>query len=89
MGEGLVDIGNTGRNPSDDEIKQYGLKMFKWAIDGVGLVVNPANGVRSLSQDQVVTIFAGKITNWQEVSGENKRSNLYTRDEASGTREVF
>lgn len=89
VGEGLVDIGNTGRNPSDNEIKQYGLQMFKWAIDGVGLVVNPANSVRTLSQDQVVAIYAGKIANWQEVGGEDKRINLYTRDEASGTREVF
>ncbi|MFH0782303.1 MAG: phosphate ABC transporter substrate-binding protein [Pseudomonadota bacterium] len=89
VGEGLVDIGNSGRNPSDDEIKQYGLKMFKWAIDGVGIVVNPANSVRSLSQEQVMAIFAGKIANWKEVGGEDKRINLYTRDEASGTREVF
>lgn len=89
VGEGLVDIGNTGRNPSADEIKQYGLQMFKWAIDGVGIVVNPANKVRSLSQDQVVAIFAGKIANWKEVGGEDQRINLYTRDEASGTREVF
>jgi phosphate transport system substrate-binding protein len=89
VGEGLVDIGNTGRNPSDDEIRQYGLKMFKWAIDGVGIVVNPANRVRSLSQDQVVAIFAGRISNWKEVGGKDQRINIYTRDESSGTREVF
>jgi len=63
--------------------------MFKWAVDGVGIVVNPANKVRSLSQEQVEAIFAGKITNWQEVSGEDRKINLYTRDEASGTRAVF
>lgn len=89
VGEGLVDIGNTGRNPSADEIKQYGLQMFKWAIDGVGIVVNPANKVHALSLEQVMAIFAGKITNWKEVGGEDQRINLYTRDEASGTREVF
>jgi phosphate transport system substrate-binding protein len=89
VGEGLVDIGNTGRTPTEDEVKQYGLKMFKWAIDGVAIVVNPANKARSLSQDQAAAIFAGKITNWNEVGGVDKRINLYTRDEASGTREVF
>jgi phosphate transport system substrate-binding protein len=89
VGEGLVDIGNTGRTPTEDEVKQYGLQMFKWAIDGVAIVVNPANKIRSLSQDQAAAIFAGKITNWKEVGGDDKQINLYTRDEASGTREVF
>ncbi|MBB5347046.1 phosphate ABC transporter substrate-binding protein [Desulfoprunum benzoelyticum] len=89
VGEGLVDIGNTGRTPTEDEVKQYSLQMFKWAIDGVAIVVNPANKIRSLSQDQAAAIFAGKITNWKEVGGDDKQINLYTRDEASGTREVF
>lgn len=89
VGEGLVDIGNSGRKAKRAEISRYGLRMFKWAVDGVGIVVNPANKVRSLSQEQVVAIFAGKITNWQEVDGEDRKINLYTRDEASGTRAVF
>ena len=41
VGEGLVDIGNSGRKPTDEEIAKYDLKLFKWAIDGVGVVVNP------------------------------------------------
>ena len=89
VGEGLVDIGNTGRTPTENEVKQYGLQMFKWAIDGVAIVVNLANKVRSLNQDQAAAIFAGKIVNWNEVGGDDKQINLYTRDEASGTREVF
>lgn len=89
VGEGLVDIGNSGRKAKKEEIARYGLQMFKWAIDGVGIVVNPANQVRSLSQEQVAAIFAGEITNWQEVGGEERKINLYTRDEASGTRAVF
>jgi phosphate transport system substrate-binding protein len=88
-GEGLVDIGNSGRAPSDEEIRQHGLQLFKWAVDGVAIVVNPTNKVRSLSQDQVIAIFAGRTTNWQEVGGGDQRINIYTRDEASGTREVF
>ncbi|MDD3618959.1 MAG: phosphate ABC transporter substrate-binding protein [Desulfobulbaceae bacterium] len=88
-GEGLVDIGNTGRALSDDEISQHGLQVFKWAVDGVAIVVNPANPVRALSQDQLIAIFAGRIANWKEVGGGDQRINLYTRDEASGTREVF
>lgn len=88
-GEGLVDIGNSGRKASDKEIATYGLVLSKWAVDGVGIVVNPANPVRNLTQEQVKGIFAGTITNWQEVGGKDGRINLYTRDESSGTREVF
>ncbi|MFZ5764995.1 MAG: phosphate ABC transporter substrate-binding protein [Thermodesulfobacteriota bacterium] len=89
VGEGLVDIGNAGRKPTDKEIVTYGLVLFKWAVDGVGIVVNPANGVRVLNQEQVKGIYAGTITNWREVGGKEGRINLYTRDESSGTREVF
>lgn len=89
VGEGLVDIGNSGRKPSDAEIQKYGLKMFKWAIDGVGVVVNPKNSVKSLTQAQLIDIFSGKTTNWSQLGGVSKPINVYTRDKASGTRSVF
>ncbi|MBW2004769.1 MAG: substrate-binding domain-containing protein, partial [Deltaproteobacteria bacterium] len=41
VGEGLVDIGDSGRKATENEIKRYGLKMFKFAIDGIAVVVNP------------------------------------------------
>jgi len=89
VGEGLVDIGNSGRKPTDDEIAKYDLNMFKWAIDGVGLVVNPKNSVASLTTAQAKAIFAGGIDNWKALGGADKAINLYTRDTASGTRAVF
>jgi len=89
VGEGLVDIGNSGRKPTDKEINDYQLKMFKWAIDGVGVVVNPENKVKALSKAQLVDIFSGKIGNWKSIGGVHKSINVYTRDKASGTRDVF
>ena len=89
VGEGLVDIGNSGRKPSDEEVAKYGLKMHRWAVDGVGIVVNPANPVRNLSAAQIKAIYAGQVTNWKAVGGADKTINIYTRDNASGTREVF
>jgi phosphate transport system substrate-binding protein len=88
-GEGLVDIGNAGRKPSDDEIRKYNLKLTKWAIDGVATVVHPDNKARSLTSSQLRDIYSGKIGNWNEVGGVDRQINLYTRDEASGTRKVF
>lgn len=89
VGEGLVDIGNSGRKAKTEEIERYGLQMFKWAIDGVGLVVNPTNKVKSLGTKQIQAIYAGTISNWKELGGDDRRINLYTRDESSGTRAVF
>jgi phosphate transport system substrate-binding protein len=51
--------------------------------------VNPANPVKSLSSDQLEQIYAGAVNNWKALGGMDKAINLYTRDEASGTREVF
>ena len=89
VGEGLVEIGNAGRKATDEEIAAYNLHMVKWAIDGVGAVVNPQNTVTNLTSSQVQDIFSGKIVNWQEVGGEDREINIYDRDAASGTREVF
>ncbi len=89
VGEGLVDIGNSGRKPKPEEIEKYKLKMFKWAIDGVGVVVNPTNKVQSLTKDQLKDIFSGKIDNWLVLGGVKHAITVYTRDEASGTRAVF
>jgi len=88
-GEGLADIGNTGRKPTEEEIARYDLKMFQWAIDGVGVVVHPRNPVKSLTKAALQDIFTGKIANWKTLGGADRGINVYIRDEASGTREVF
>ena len=89
VGEGLVDIGNTGRPLSDEEVAKYGLKSFAFALDGVAVAISPKNPVANLTTEQVQQIFAGKINNWKSVGGRDAAIHLYTRDEASGTREVF
>lgn len=89
VGEGLVDIGNTGRALSEEEIAKYGLKSFPFALDGVAVAVHPSNPVSQLTAQQVRDIFAGKITSWKDVGGADAAIHLFTRDEASGTREVF
>ena len=89
VGEGLVQIGNTGRALKDSEVAKYGLKTFPFAIDGVAVAVNPANGVTSLTKAQVKDVFAGKIANWKELGGKDAPISLYVREDGSGTRETF
>ncbi|MBF0530845.1 MAG: phosphate ABC transporter substrate-binding protein [Deltaproteobacteria bacterium] len=89
VGAGLVDIGNTGRALSPEEIAKYGLISYPFALDGVAVVVHPGNPVKGLSTQQVRDIFSGRIGNWKQVGGPDAAIHLFTRDEASGTREVF
>lgn len=89
VGEGLVDIGNTGRPLKPKEIEKYGLVTFPFAIDGVAIVTNAANNVKALSREQLSEIFSGKINNWKQLGGADAPISLYIREDGSGTREVF
>jgi len=89
VGEGLVDIGNTGRALSDKEKTKYNLVSYPFAIDGVSTVLHKDNPVSTLTSQQIRDIFAGRITNWKAVGGQDAPINLYVRDEASGTRAVY
>ncbi|MFK5953047.1 MAG: phosphate ABC transporter substrate-binding protein [Desulfobacterium sp.] len=89
VGEGLVQIGNSGRKASAAEIQKYGLSLYKWAIDGVGTVVHPENPVQALTSKQLQDVFAGRINNWKTIGGPDRSITVYTRDKSSGTRSVF
>lgn len=89
VGEGLAQIGNTGRALKEGEIQKYGLVSFPFAIDGVAVAVNPQNPVEGLTKAQLKDIFSGKITNWKEVGGKDAPIALYVREDGSGTRETF
>ena len=89
VGEGLVQIGNTGRALKASEIEKYGLRTFPFAIDGVAVVVNPGNPVSAMSKQQLKDVFAGRIVNWKELGGEDAAISLYVREDGSGTRETF
>lgn len=89
VGEGLVQIGNTGRPLKEKEIEKYGLVSYPFAIDGVAVVVNRDNPVVLLTRGQLMAIYSGVITNWKELGGNNAEITLYSREDGSGTREVF
>ena len=89
VGEGIIEIGNSGRDLEKSEIDAYGLVPHKMAIDGIAVIVSPKSKITQLTSEQARKIFTGQITNWKELGGPDKTINVYTRDEKSGTRKTF
>lgn len=62
---------------------------FPIALDGVAVVLNRSNPIKSLTVEQVAQLFSGKITNWKQLGGPNEEVFVYARDEQSGTWDTF
>lgn len=58
-------------------------------IDGLAIVVHPANPLTSLSVEQLRAIFSGRIRDWSEVSLVPGPIKVLARDENSGTWDSF
>ena len=85
---GTVDIGLSSRALKAEE-EEKGAVGHVVALDGVAVVVNPANGVEDLSVEQIAQIFTGEITNWSELGGEDAAIAVLGREDGSGTRSAF
>jgi len=59
------------------------------AIDGVAVILHPANPVRQLSINQLAKIFSGEIHDWEQLGGTGGAIHLYARDQQSGTFDTF
>lgn len=59
------------------------------AYDALAIVVHPSNPVKRLTRQQLEDIFRGKITNWQQVGGDDRKIVVYSRETSSGTYEFF
>lgn len=97
---GQAEIGMSSREISRSEQaalqKRFYLKDMKSSqnehvigLDGIVVLVNPGNPVTTLSQDQISKIFSGQIRNWEQVGGAPGEINIYSRNNRSGTYQVF
>mgnify|MGYP000385175806 CR=1 FL=1 len=59
------------------------------AYDALAVVVHPSNPVKQLTRQQLEDIFRGKINNWKQVGGDDRKIVVYSRETSSGTYEFF
>ena len=88
VSNGTADIGNSSRNLKDEE-KAKGVAENIVAIDGIAVVVDPANTVEDLTKDQLTSIYDGTVTNWKDVGGNDAPIVVVGREAGSGTRGAF
>lgn len=65
--DGTCDIGMASRELKDSEISA-GLTSTSIALDGIAVIVNPANPVSELSREQIKSVFTGKVISWSEIN---------------------
>lgn len=85
---GSADIGNSSRNLKEEE-RANGIVDNVVAIDGIAVVVDPANNVEDLTKDQLTDIYNGTVTNWKDVGGDEQPIVVIGREAGSGTRSAF
>jgi phosphate transport system substrate-binding protein len=91
---GTVDMANASRGMKENEIADAQAKGFDpvehtVAIDAIAVITNKRNPVTHLTIDQLADIFTGRITNWQELGGDDAPIILVSRETNSGTHVYF
>jgi phosphate transport system substrate-binding protein len=91
---GACDIADMSRFMKDKEFKAAVEKgvlpvAHVVALDGIAMIVHPANPVGEITIDQIKDIYLGKITNWKDLGGPDKKIVMISRDTNSGTYETF
>jgi phosphate transport system substrate-binding protein len=76
--------------PSDEQLqtaKENGVELVLTPIGKEAFVflANKENPVNSLSVQNIRDIYSGKITNWRELGGENKKILAFQRNKNSGS----
>lgn len=94
LNEGLCQVAMSSRDIKQSE-KELGVKngvnavRTAIAVDALIPVVHLENPVQNLSAAQLKDIYAGKITNWKDVGGNDGKIVVISRDTSSGTYETW
>lgn len=91
VSEGQSDIGNSDVFAEEklDAGKAKELVDHKVAVVAMAAVVHPGVTIDDLTQQQLLDIFTGKVTNWKEIGGQDQQIVIVNRPASSGTRATF
>lgn len=84
--EGISNIGMVSRSLKDNE---KDLLAFPIALDGICIIVHKDNPVTELTNEQIINIYTGEITNWKEVGGKDAPVTVVNKAEGRATLELF
>lgn len=83
---GLNDIGMVSRHLNPDE---GDLSSFTIAKDGICIILHSSNPIQSLTRQQIVDIYTGKVTNWKAMGGKDAPITVVSKAEGRSTLELF
>ncbi|CAA9589827.1 Phosphate ABC transporter, periplasmic phosphate-binding protein PstS [uncultured Synechococcales cyanobacterium] len=82
----VADIGMVSRSLKGTE---KDLQAFTIAKDGISVIINSDNPVKSLNARQIVDIYTDKINNWKQVGGLDAPITVVNKAEGRSTLELF
>lgn len=95
LGEGRAEMAMVSRPLIDEDRAHYPKARFeatRIGLDGVALVVSRdvwQGGVRTLTKAQLRGLYEGKVKNWKEIGGPDRRVVFFNKEAGRGTWEVF
>src|SRR5437588_12629033 len=92
--DGTAEIGMSSRRAKSSEVgaaaaKGRNMKPIIVAYDGIAVIVNSGNPVKTLTKKQVEQIFTGEVSDWSAIGGSGGSISIYTRNTSSGTYSEF
>jgi phosphate transport system substrate-binding protein len=92
--DGTAQIGMSSRRAKPSEVgaataKGVNMKPTIVAYDGIAVIVNSENPIKSLTRKQVEQIFTGEVADWSAAGGSGGKMSIYTRNTSSGTYSDF
>lgn len=94
---GATDLGMASRRIKPGEVTQLASlgqlddpqHEFVIGLDGIAVVVNKDNPIKTLDVSTLRLIFSGQIRDWRQVGGAPGPIHVYARDNNSGTYDTF
>lgn len=95
LGDGLVQIGMSSKPLSDADRAKYPKVQFKEihvGEDAVAMIVSSdvwESGLHAVTKEQIRDIYEGRVKNWKEIGGPDRRIAFFNKEPGRGTWEVF